>query len=254
MPTIAHSLLGGGIALILYILTNTNGFYSERRFTERMVILVAFNSFIGPDIFTLFYAFHIDTSKIPLKILVHSLLGWPIWCLGILWIWYYVINIRSTPLTKVSKKSVLLLLIAAGEIHFFLDFLDSSVCLIGYGDLAIYISLNKDFLTGLTYMYGPFHDVAPWFSMTEMFFVGVLFLFLLVYSIFRWELKYTILIAILFLITIFSLYFIFGSIVFGFENDFGITLYFGGLLIFPIMLMIFAMEKRDVVCSIKEFN
>ncbi|MHA1149780.1 MAG: hypothetical protein ACTSR8_16210 [Promethearchaeota archaeon] len=242
MPTIAHAILGGALALVFYTITNSQNFTSEKKFTERMVILFAFNSFIGPDIFTMFYAFNIDTNVIPIKPFVHSMLGWPVWCLGIMWVWYYIINIRSTELTKLSKSSTLLLLIGAGEIHFYLDMLDSSVALIGFGDWSIHLSLQENFLTGMTYQYGPFYALAPWFSMTEMFFIGLFFLVLLIYSMFRWELKYTILIAGLFILLIFTLYSVFGSIIFGFENDFGITLYFSLLFLLPMLLMILAME------------
>ncbi|MHA1293188.1 MAG: hypothetical protein ACTSQJ_11010 [Promethearchaeota archaeon] len=242
MPTISHAILGGALALIFYVITNSEYWNSEKRFTERMVVLFSFNSFIGPDIFTMFYAFNIDTNQIPIKAFEHSLIGWPIWCLGIMWIWYYVINIKSTEGTQLSKRSTLLLLISAGEIHFFLDMLDDGVDLIGFGNWHVHLTLQGNFLIGMAYQYGPLHEIMPWFSMTEMFFIGLIFMIILIYSIFRWEFKYTLIIASLFLLTIFLLYFLFGSIVFGFENDLGVSLYFGTLLIIPLILMVLAIE------------
>lgn len=241
-PTISHALLGGALAIILYVLTNSEHWKSDKKFSERMVVLVAFNSFIGPDIFTMFYAFNMDPSSIIIKPFVHSMIGWVIWCLGIMWIWYYIINIKSTEQTKVSKLSVLLLLIAAGEIHFFLDMLDNSVSIIGFADWQIRISLQDLYYISEIHEFGPLHSLIPWFTMTEMFFIGLVFMVLLIYSLFRWQLKFSLLIALMFLITIFSAFFLFGSIVFGKENDFGITLYFGILLVLPIILMIYAME------------
>ena len=129
MPTIAHAILGGAIALIFYTITLNRE--SEKKFTERMVIIFAFNSMIGPDIFTMLNAFKLEdvANAIPIRATVHSALGWPLWCLAIMWLWYFVINIRSTEQTKLSMKSTLLLLIAAGEIHFFLDALDAGIYL-----------------------------------------------------------------------------------------------------------------------------
>ena len=241
MPTIAHAILGGAIAMIFYSITQN--IEMEKKFTERMVILFAFNSMIGPDIFTVLNAFHLEelSNSILIKPFVHSILGWPIWCLGIMWIWYYLINIRSTELTKLSRKSTLLLLIAAGEMHFFLDILDDGVWLIGFGSWNIHITL-QNFYSGMAYQYGPLHEAMPWFSMTEMFFIGLLFMILLIYSLFRWEFKYTVVVASIFLATIFICYYLFGSIVFGYENDFGITIYFGGLFLLPMLLMVLAME------------
>ena len=242
MPTISHAILGGAIALVFYGLTNSPSWTSEKRFTERMVILFALNSFIGPDIFTMLHAFNINPDGIPIRSFVHSILGWPVWCLGIMWIWYYVINLKSDEQTKLSRKSTLLLLVAAGEIHFYLDFLDNGVNLIGFGDWRILLTLEDHFLTGTSYPYGPLHEIAPWFSMTEMFIIGIVFMILLIYSLFRWQLKYTVLIAGAFLILIFVLYFLFGSVVFAHENDFGITLYFTLFFLVPIILMILAIE------------
>ena len=242
MPTIAHALLGGAIAMIFFSLTNSENWNADKRFSERMVILVAFNSFIGPDIFTMFYAFDLDPSQIIIKPFVHSILGWPLWCLGIMWIWYYVINIKSTEQTALSKKSTLLCLVAAGEIHFYLDLLDSPVTLIGFGNWTINISLQDHFLIGMKYQYGPLHDVFPWFNMTELFFIGIIFLIILVYSLFRFQTKYTYLISAIFVAFIMACYILIGSYVVGFENDLGVTLYFCGLLLLPMVLLMYAME------------
>ncbi len=243
MPTIAHALLGGAIALIFY--TITLKWNTEKRFTERMVILFAFNSMIGPDIFTMLNAFHLGeiADAIPLRATVHSALGWPLWCLIIMWLWYYVINIRSTEQTKLSKKSTLLLLIAAGEMHFFLDALDAGIYIFGYGDWRIHITLQDLFLIDDLYPTGPLTNVLPWFSMAEMFIVGLFFMILMIYSLFRWQLKYTFLVAGIFLTTIISLYLLLGSnILGGSEHDVGVTFYFGGLFLIPLALMALSME------------
>jgi len=243
MPTIAHAILGGAIALVFY--TITLKWNTEKKFTERMVILFAFNSMIGPDIFTMFYAFRLGAvaESIPIRPTVHSILGWPLWCLIIMWLWYYVINIRSTEQTKLSKKSTLLLLIAAGEMHFFLDALDAGFPVFGFGDWRIHYSLQDLFLIDDIYTSGPLTEVFPWFSMAEMFLLGLFFMILLIYSLFRWQLKYTYLVAGLFLFTIIVLYFLLGSpILGGTEHDLGITIYFGGLFLIPLFLMVLAME------------
>ena len=95
MPSIAHAIFGGAFAFIFYSLSKSLDL--EKKFNERMLYLYIFNSFIGPDIFKVFYAFKLDFLALenPLTYFVHSLLGWPIWCLGIMWIWYYVINIGA---------------------------------------------------------------------------------------------------------------------------------------------------------------
>ena len=243
MPTIAHAILGGAIALIFYTITQHRE--SEKKFTERMVILFAFNSMIGPDIFTMLYAFRLGdvANAIPIRATVHSALGWPLWCLIIMWIWYYVINIRSTEQTKLSRKSTLLLLIAAGEMHFFLDALDAGIYIFGYGDWWVHVSLQNLFLIDDIYSTGPLTKFFPWFSMGEMFLVGLFFMILMIFSMFRWQLKYTYLIAGIFLATVIGLYFLLGSTILGgTEHDIGITLYFGGLFLIPLVLMVWAME------------
>ncbi len=242
MPTIAHAILGGTLAIIFY--TMSQRWNPEKKFTERMVILFSFNSMIGPDIFTMMYAFHMGNiaEQIPIRPFVHSILGWPVWCLGIMWIWYFVINLRSTDDTKLSKLSALLLLIAAGEMHFYLDMLDDGVHLIAFGNWGVYLSWQDNFLTGMKYQYGPLSDTFPWFSMTEMFFIGLVFMILLIYTLFKKELIWTYIVAGIFFASIIGLYFLFGSYIFGFENDFGVILYFGTLFIVPLMLMGLAME------------
>lgn len=244
-PTIAHALLGGSLALLLY--TISQQWNLEKRFTERMVVVFAFNSMIGPDIFNILYAVHLDelVNSIPIKSFVHSLLGWPIWCLGIMWIWYYVVNFKSTKQTKISKRATLLLLIAAGEMHFYLDFLDNGVNLIGFSDWSVHLNLQEHFLTGESYVYGPLFELVPWFSMFELFLIGIVFMILMIYSLFRWQLKYTYIIALVFLITLFILYFLVGSIIFGKENDIGVTLYFGLLFLIPFSMTILAMERPE---------
>ena len=243
MPTIGHALLGGSIAIILYSISQNWG--SEKRFTERMVIILAFNSMIGPDIFTLLNAFNLNqvANSIPIKPTVHSVFGWPLWCLIIMLLWYYVINIRSTEKTKLSMKSTLFLLIAAGEMHFFLDALDAGIYVFGFGDFSIHITIQDLFLIDEIYAIGPLTEVFPWFSMGEMFLVGLAFMILMIYSIFRWQLKYTYLVAVLFLTTILSLFFLLGAnILGGNEHDIGVTIYFGGLFLVPLGLMVLAME------------
>jgi hypothetical protein len=243
MPTIGHALLGGSIALILY--TISQKWNTEKKFTERMVIIFAFNSMIGPDIFTMLNAFRLGevANSIPIRATVHSVLGWPLWCLIIMWLWYYVINIRSTEKTKLSMKATLLLLIAAGEMHFFLDTLDAGMYIFGYGDLSIRVTLQDLFLIDDIYTVGPLTNVLPWFSMGEMFLVGLLFMIVLIYTIFRKQLIYTYITAGIFLTSIVILYFLLGSnILGGSEHDIGVTLYFGGLFIIPLGLMVLAME------------
>lgn len=245
MPTVAHSLLGGAIALIFYIITNSNNWNSEKKFTERMVILVALNSFIGPDIFTMLYAFGLGelAEANPLRATVHSVFGWPLWCLLIMVLWYYAINLRSTEQTKLSLKSTFLLLVAAGEIHFFMDAMDAGIYLFGFADWRMHISFQELFMIDTLYQTGPLTSIFPWFSMGEMFMVGLFFMFLLTYSLFRWEMKYTWLIAGLFLFIIISLYFLLGAnILGGTEHDMGAILYFGGLLILPLGLMVISIE------------
>lgn len=245
MPTVAHSLLGGAIALIFYIITNSEHWNSEKKFTERMVIIVALNSFIGPDIFTMLYAFGLGdvAEATPIRATVHSVFGWPLWCLIIMVLWYYAINIRSTEQTKLSLKSTLLLLIAAGELHFFMDTIDAGINLFGFGDSRLIITFEDLFMIDTNFQTGPLSSVFPWFSMGEMFMVGLFFMVLLTYSLFRWEIKYTWLIAGLFLFIIISLYFLLGAdILGGTEHDMGAIIYFGGLLILPLGLMVISME------------
>jgi len=237
--------LGGAIALIFYLITNSENWNSEKKFTERMVIIFAFNSMIGPDIFTSLYAFRLGelAEAIPIRSTVHSIFGWPLWCLVIMWIWYYVINIRSTEQTKLSLKSIFLLLVAAGSIHFFMDAIDAGLYIFGYADWRIHVSFEDLFMIDTIYQTGPLTDLFPWFGMGHMFLVGLFFMILLIYSLFRWELKYTWVIAGIFLGVIVLLYFLLGAgILGGEEHDMGAILYFGGLLLLPLALMVIAME------------
>ena len=145
--------------------------------------------------------------------------------------------------TKLSKKATLLLLIAAGEIHFFLDALDAGIYIFGYGDWNLHITLQDLFVIDDIYQTGPLTNIFPWFSMAEMFLVGLFFMILMIFSLFRWQLKYTYLIAGIFLSAIISLYFLLGSTILGgSEHDIGVTIYFGGLFLIPLGLMVWAME------------
>jgi len=245
MPTVSHALLGGAIGLIFYLITNSQNWNSEKKFTERMVILVALNCFIGPDIFTMLYAFRLGelAEANPIRATVHSVLGWPLWCLIIMVLWYYAINIRSTEQTKLSLKSTFLLLVAAGELHFFMDAIDAGITLFGFGDSRLIITFEDLFMIDTIYQTGPLTNIFPWFSMGEMFMVGLFFMVLLTYSLFRWEMKYTWLIAGLFLAIIILLYFLLGAdILGGEEHDMAAILYFGGLLILPLGLMVVSIE------------
>jgi len=241
-PSIAHALFGGTFAFIFYILSRSLDL--EKKFNERMLYLSIFNSFIGPDLFKVFFSFNLDFLVLgnPLTYFVHSLIGWPVWCLGLMWIWYFILNIGSTEENKITKGTTLLLLIAVGEMHFFLDAIDTGVHLIAFGEFQIYIPRDAFFFAKDFYTYGPLHDVFPWFSMFEMFLIGLFFLIMFTYVLFKKELKHVYIVIGIGVVVILSCFILFGSIVFGMENDIGVAMLFLSLIFLPILMIIYAVQ------------
>lgn len=245
MPTIAHSLLGGAISLILYAFTRK----SDKRFTNRMVILLSLNSFIGPDLLNITYTLVEDMGALyNIHKIIHSIIGWPIWCLGIVWLFYYVINIKASDEDKLSLLQIYLILIAGGFFHFGMDLLTQSLWIFGipispWNEATI--NLNT-FLTGDDYPEGPLHALMPWFSMGEMFIIGIAFLICMIYALMKDNLKLTIILSLLFLTTLLVCYWLFGSLIFGEEEDIGITLFYGAFFIGPLLLCFASFQNYSV--------
>ncbi|MHA1733432.1 MAG: hypothetical protein ACTSU5_15905 [Promethearchaeota archaeon] len=238
MPTITHAIFGGALAIVLMSWSKS----SKRVFTPHLVILFALNSFIGPDIFNIARLYHDTPTVEVIHSFVHSIVGFWVVALGLAVIYYYLLNAKRKKAERTPFSSIYLVIGAAGLLHFTLDILDQAVRLFPLANVWIRLG---DFHTGETYATGPLESVAPWFSTTELFIVGIAWMLVLIYALIRRGERDTYIVAGLFLACVMLLLFLFGSQLVRGENDIGWAAY--GLLFWvaPIALCYIASIPAD---------
>lgn len=241
MPTIAHSIVGGALGLVLLTWSKE----ARRVFTPPLVILFALNSFIGPDLFHIpvivLGAGH-DSAFGVIDRFVHSLVGFVIWAGPVAAASYLVVNARRDKGTRTPPLSIYLTVVAGGICHFALDLIDNGVRLLPLG--TRYLRLT-DLQTGRLYPSGPLEAALPWFSMSELLVMGVACMVLLVYLLVRKGERAGYAGAGVFLAIIAALLLLFGGQLVGGEHDLGYGAY--GLLFWvaPIMLCYGAALPRE---------
>lgn len=244
MPTFTHAILGGIIGLLFLFLTRS----AHHRFNERSVILLAFNSLIGPDFMKIPRLFFFQDNVIlkELDIFLHSAVGWVAWSFAISLILWPLCNIKARYPESVTYFNTVKVIAAAGIMHQGLDVLDTSAG--GYGSLRIVpwvdaTRVNLDlFNTGWTYPDGLLSLPSRTLGMGALFLIGLGFLVLLSWLLLKKKMKATLVAALLFVVTVVTIVLLFGSRIVAHEHDLGYLLYAGLYFVLPLCSLAWACQ------------
>ncbi len=253
MPTITHSMIGGAIALLLYTLTYENLEKGGKTFQKEHVIILALNSFIGPDYSKFLSPFFgreywESTAYQQINGFSHSIIGWLILSFPFALLYYslfrYTGQGKREKNAPISYMHVLILIIAGGMNHFGMDMLDSSVRVFPPIISKEYSLSITSFYTGSMLAEGDLWDTLSWFSTRYYLMLGIIFMIILIYMLNKKSLKAVWITAIAFSVIVFSLIYFIGSRSVSYENDLGLFLYAMFAWIIPLYLCYASMEKN----------
>jgi hypothetical protein len=268
--TVTHALIGGLFAMLFYLQSTSTSYKSERQFGKAHVIVFALNSFIGPDIGKIGLAIG-PLSANPIiwfiNDAIHNVFGWLLFSIPLTILYFWIFNgFRQSPIRNFNpphKKtqdmqlnnrkiqihtfSILKLLIAAGITHFSIDALDSEVRVFPSNSIFPYVTFSVEgFKSGAWYTEGPFTSIFPWFGMSELFLIGIVFLILIIYAFYKKPLKWVYILSIIFVILIVGILILFGSDIVREENDLGFLFYCSIFWVIPIGFMIWSYEPTPI--------
>lgn len=246
MPTVVHAIFGGVVALLFHLVSKGG----RRVFTERAVIVFAFNAFIGPDIFKIPRVF-IDPGNATLLALdqaLHSIVGWVAWAFLVAVPFWLLARVKASQADTLPYTSTAILVLGAGLTHLGLDVLDLSQE--GYGSLSV---LPWDPST--SFNLATFHTGSTWDGLVQglpsragaaiLFATGLCFLCLISYFLLRKRTRHAIIAAGIFVGTVTGLVVMFGSgIVYG-EHDLGYLVYLSVFFFVPLALMYWSLQGKD---------
>ena len=252
MPTITHAIIGGAIGLILFTATQNQ----TKLFKAEHVILLALNSFIGPDLAKFFSPFYgpgywSSNTFRHLNGTIHTITGW----LGfavILSLMYYGI-FRFTGEGKRSGQSAVtwphtyFVIVAGGMNHLGIDMLDSPIRIFPVftgNDTTVWL---ENFKTGEHFAEGVLWDSMSWVDDKILLLLGIFFMFLLIWLLKNKDVKWVYLVAGLFGILIYSIIWFVGSNVVKNENDFGFLFYALFTWLGPLALCVISFDYKEKV-------
>jgi hypothetical protein len=248
MPTITHAIIGAALGMIFFTFTRDQ----QKKFKAEHLILIAINSFVGPDwpkFLSPFYGPGYWTSDTFTMIngFTHSVLGWCITAVAFSLIYYpifrYLGEGKRTGRSPITFFHVYLLIVAGGICHFGLDILDQSI-------RVLPASFNTEIMWDLEYFSsgdrlaeGPLWDSMSWFDDKYLLIIGMVFLPLLIWLLKNKPIKYAWGLGIFFVVLIYGLIWAIGSNIVVNENDFGFFLYIMFAWITPLTICFYSMEE-----------
>ncbi len=247
MPTIAHAIFGGAVALVLMSWSKN----SSRVFTPHLVILFTLNSFIGPDLFNIVLMYGRTSIIETIHAFVHSLVGFWIVTPGLAVVYYLIMNAKRKGAEKIPYLPMVITIGAAGILHFALDILDYGIRVF---PLVDYYWDIETFQTGSTNSVGPLSGIFPFFSTTELFLVGLGWMCVLIYVLLKKSEKQVFLVATIFLGTIIGLLLLFGNQIVRGEHDLGYLAYALIFWVLPLALCYIAGIPQDHPCLMNNKN
>lgn len=242
MSTITHALIGGVLSFLFYL--GSLNLNAKKGFSKAHVIIFTVNSFVGPDIGKIAAAFGPYTYVV--NDIIHNIFGWFIFSIPFTFLYFYIFNgFRPLKALKnISFKSIYLLILGAGILHYGYDVLDQSVRLFPkFWVLPDWTISLETFKTGLSMPTGVLTYLFPDFGFTELFIISIFFLIIIIWSFYKKPLKTTIIVAMIYLAIIIGLLFLLGSDIVHGENDLGLLFYGIIFWAFPITMMFLSFES-----------
>jgi hypothetical protein len=178
--------------------------------------------------------------------IIHNVFGWFIVAIPFAFLYFFIFNgTRSLKSPKsISFRAVYLLILGAGIFHMGFDMLDQSVRL--FPNMTIFpdwiVSLET-FKTGISMPTGILTDFFPNFGFTELFFISMIFLVIIIWCFYKKSLKLTMTIAGIYVVIIVGALLLLGSDIVDGENDFGLLIYGISFWAFPVALLLLSYES-----------
>ena len=254
LPTVTHSLVGGMIGFLFYIQSNysKDSKYTKKHFGNAHLIILALNAFIGPDLGKIGLAIGtITESPLGYSIVfginnwIHNIFGWFVFAIPLAFLYYAIFNGFKGQRKQIRLKSIYILMMGAGLLHFAMDTLDSNVRLFPNSPIFPDYHLGIEMLkTGYTIVDGPLAAIFPWFSMSELLLMGIFFLIVLIWALYNKSLKVVMIIAGIFVSLIIGIAFLFGSQVYQNENDLGFFIYAAIFWFIPLALCMLSYDFK----------
>ena len=246
MPSIAHFVMGGVIAICLY-------YISDGKFTKTHAFIFFLSNYLGPDIGWVF----------GIGRFTHSLVFWPLFAVIVAYIYYYftrftikidgIKNVEIIDLEghKLHYFNTYLLVLSAGILHNYLDGIMNKkgtfriIPQLPLNDEGLYWTLN-DFAT-----FGENGILQIHFLFS--IFIGVILIFGFVF-IFVWFLKKnskkSAIIVCIYIVAFVIFFYLAGSIITMFHPDAGAIIYVSIFWLLPLVLCVlstkeFKFIKRD---------
>ncbi|MHA1716106.1 MAG: hypothetical protein ACTSXP_10710 [Promethearchaeota archaeon] len=249
-----HSIFGGVIGLFLYFLTKN----SKKRFNERMVILFALNSFIGPDLFKIpsMFIFPSNLALRSLNLFLHSIIGWLLWSFIISVPYWIAFQYKARYPDALLYFNVVKINIAAGMMHLGFDVLDLSRSAI-YGNLRIVswdesTAFNLDsFHSGWNYPTGVFTISSIRLGAGILFLIGLSFLMVLTWLLLKKKVGRATILAGMFVVLVFIMILLFGSRIVGYEHDLGYFVYASTFFLGPVVLLFWSFQDVNAEMKVK---
>ena len=241
MPSIAHLVLGGTLAICLY-------YISEGKFSKTHCFIFFLNNYLGPDV-----GWVLGIGRFS-----HSLLFWPLFAFILAYIYHYftrftikIDGIRNIEIIDLERHKLhyfntYLLVLAAGIMHIYLD------GVVNKGGRFSVIPEIVPVYEGLFLTYEDFFlfgvdGVFPLYFLVSMF-IGISLIFGFIF-LFVWFLKNnskkTALIVFIYIVVFMLFFYLVGSISTMFHLDGGAIIFVSIFWLIPLMLC---------TMSIKEFK
>ncbi|MHA1339067.1 MAG: hypothetical protein ACTSRZ_03640 [Promethearchaeota archaeon] len=246
MPTIAHALIGGGVAFLIYLIEYEKQINTNPKFTKAHVIIFTINSFVGPDIGKMGIIF--GPISYLMNDIIHNFIGWICFAFPLAILYFFIFNKFKLPKKRkpsISFLHVYELIFAAGLIHFSLDVLDQSMPIFPNFDIFPEWRISLEGLKTGYSISGILSQFYPDFGFGELFIICMFFLVVIIWTFYKKTLKITIIVASVFIFTLICLFIFFGSALTHHENDIGFTLYGVIFWIAPIFICYLSFEKSS---------
>ena len=239
MPSIAHLILGGTIAICLY-------YVSDGKFTKTHAFIFFLCNYLGPDVGWVFGIGRIT----------HSLLFWPLFALILAYFYHYftrftikIDGIKNVELIdlegyKLHYLNTYLLVLAAGILHLYLDGIMNKE---GEFRIIPQLPLNSEELYWTLndlIVFGEEGVLQIHFLISMFIGVSLIFGFVFVYVLFlKKNSKKTAIIVCIYIVAFVIFFYCFGSITTMFHPDGGAIIYVSVFWALPLILCVLSTRE-----------
>jgi len=257
MATITHAIIGAALGMLFYTWTISH----KKQFKVEHLIVLAINSFIGPDIPKLLSPFFgVEYWRNPMFLnfnyFVHTYLGWLIFSIPLTGLYYLIFRLgkqmRETHIMPIAISHIYFLIVAGGINHFGVDLLDGSVRIIPLFFGVDWIISLDSFKTGQSWAEGPLWNQMAWFDDKYLLLLGIFILVVLIWTLKNRSVKMSWFVGLGFIILLYGLIILIGSNAVENENDVGVLMYVIIAWILPIALCLLSLDENQIDSKIRE--